>query len=128
MGVFYEVRVHLAENADDFVGKKGTTVSMGIRKVEMILSIFDNYNILTGPVRLAGHEAEEPNLDRREGIHVWLREARGGGQSGQRGFLPRRRFAHPYFYQQQQQEMCQKYQGESCLYIDHKNMKQTFSK
>ena len=33
MGVFYEVRVHLAENADDFVGKKGTTVSMGIRKV-----------------------------------------------------------------------------------------------
>ena len=36
MGVFYEVRVHLAENADDFVGKKGTTVSMGIRKVEML--------------------------------------------------------------------------------------------
>merc|ERR1711953_834225 len=34
MGVFYEVRVHLAENADDFVGKKGTTVSMGIRKAQ----------------------------------------------------------------------------------------------
>ena len=33
MGVFYDVRVHLAENADDYVGKKGTTVGMGIRKV-----------------------------------------------------------------------------------------------
>lgn len=33
--MFYEVRVHLAENADDFVGKKGTTVSMGIRKVNV---------------------------------------------------------------------------------------------
>ena len=33
MGVFYDVRVHLAENADDFIGKKGTTVGMGIRKV-----------------------------------------------------------------------------------------------
>ena len=33
MGVFYDVRVHLAENSDDYVGKKGTTVSMGIRKV-----------------------------------------------------------------------------------------------
>ena len=41
MGVFYEVRVHLAENADDFVGKKGTTVSMGIRKVNnMAMIIF----------------------------------------------------------------------------------------
>ena len=34
MGVFYDVRVHLAENSDDFVGKKGTTVSMGIRKAQ----------------------------------------------------------------------------------------------
>merc|ERR1711990_844485 len=34
MGVFYDVRVHLAESADDFVGKKGTTVSMGIRKAQ----------------------------------------------------------------------------------------------
>ena len=41
MGVFYEVRVHLAENADDFVGKKGTTVSMGIRKVGCeVLSVY----------------------------------------------------------------------------------------
>ena len=34
MGVFYDVRVHLAENSDDYVGKKGTTVSMGIRKAQ----------------------------------------------------------------------------------------------
>ena len=34
MGVFYEVRVHLAENGDDFVGKKGSTVSMGIKKAQ----------------------------------------------------------------------------------------------
>ena len=43
MGVFYDVRVHLAENADDYVGKKGTTVGMGIRKVgkkETINEIF----------------------------------------------------------------------------------------
>ena len=33
MGVFYDVRVHLAEDADDYQGKKGSTVSMGIRKV-----------------------------------------------------------------------------------------------
>ena len=33
MGVFYDIRVHLAENADDYNGKKGSTVSMGIRKV-----------------------------------------------------------------------------------------------
>ena len=39
--MFYEVRVHLAENADDFVGKKGTTVSMGIRKVGCeVLSVY----------------------------------------------------------------------------------------
>jgi len=34
MGVFYDIRVHLAENADDFQGKKGSTVSMGIRKAQ----------------------------------------------------------------------------------------------
>jgi arrestin-2 len=34
MGVFYDIRVHLAENADDFLGKKGSTVSMGIRKAQ----------------------------------------------------------------------------------------------
>ena len=34
MGVFYDVRVHLAENPDDYVGKKGTTVSMGIKKAQ----------------------------------------------------------------------------------------------
>jgi len=34
MGVFYDVRVHLAETADDFVGKKGSTVAMGIRKAQ----------------------------------------------------------------------------------------------
>ena len=34
MGVFYDVRVHLGENSDDFVGKKGTTVNMGIRKAQ----------------------------------------------------------------------------------------------
>ena len=33
MGVFYDVRVHLAETENDFVGTKGTTVCMGIRKV-----------------------------------------------------------------------------------------------
>ena len=114
--MFYEVRVHLAENADDFVGKKGTTVSMGIRKVNVgwNISIFAKKYSL-GPVRLAGHEAEESHLHRREGIHVWLRETGGGGESRQRGLLPRRGFTHPYFYQQQQQEMCQKYSGEQCF-------------
>jgi len=34
MGVFYDIRVHLAENADDYNGKKGSTVSMGIRKAQ----------------------------------------------------------------------------------------------
>jgi len=34
MGVFYDIRVHLAESADDFNGKKESTVSMGIRKVQ----------------------------------------------------------------------------------------------
>ena len=48
MGVFYEVRVHLAENADDFVGKKGTTVSMGIRKVTRGL-LFVNLSLQPSP-------------------------------------------------------------------------------
>jgi len=34
MGVFYDIRVHLAEDADDYQGKKGSTVSMGIRKAQ----------------------------------------------------------------------------------------------
>lgn len=34
MGVFYDVRVHLGESQDDYVGKKGSTVTMGIRKVQ----------------------------------------------------------------------------------------------
>jgi len=34
MGVFYDVRVHLAENNDDVVGKKGSTVTMAIRKAQ----------------------------------------------------------------------------------------------
>ena len=38
MGVFYDIRVHLAENADDYQGKKGSTVSMGIRKVCLRIS------------------------------------------------------------------------------------------
>jgi hypothetical protein len=33
MGVFYDVRAHIAECQDDYTGKKGSTVSMGIRKV-----------------------------------------------------------------------------------------------
>ena len=32
--MFYDVRVHLGESADDHVGKKNTTVGMGIRKVQ----------------------------------------------------------------------------------------------
>jgi len=32
--VFYDVRVHLAENNDDVVGKKGSTVTMAIRKAQ----------------------------------------------------------------------------------------------
>ena len=40
MGVFYDVRVHLAESADDYQGKKSSTVAMGIRKVNF-LAIFD---------------------------------------------------------------------------------------
>lgn len=34
MGVFYDVRVHLADGSEDYVGKKGTTVAMGIRKAQ----------------------------------------------------------------------------------------------
>ena len=34
MGVFYDVRVHLAESSDDYQGKKSSTVAMGIRKVK----------------------------------------------------------------------------------------------
>ncbi len=35
MGVFYDVRAHIAESQDDYTGKKGSTVGMGIRKVRM---------------------------------------------------------------------------------------------
>ncbi len=35
MGVFYDVRAHIAECQDDFTGKKGSTVTMGIRKVSV---------------------------------------------------------------------------------------------
>ena len=34
MGVFYDVRVHLADGSEDYTGKKGTTVAMGIRKAQ----------------------------------------------------------------------------------------------
>ena len=33
MGVFYDVRAHIADAQDDYVGKKGSTVCLGIRKV-----------------------------------------------------------------------------------------------
>ena len=32
--MFYDVRVHIAENPDDYVGKKGSTVTMGIKKAQ----------------------------------------------------------------------------------------------
>lgn len=32
MGVFYDVRAHIADAQDDYVGKKGSTVCLGIRK------------------------------------------------------------------------------------------------
>jgi hypothetical protein len=35
MGVFYDVRAHITECQDDFTGKKGSTVTMGIRKVSV---------------------------------------------------------------------------------------------
>ena len=38
MGVFYDVRVHLAESGDDYQGKKSSTVAMGIRKVNLSLT------------------------------------------------------------------------------------------
>ncbi|XP_023336007.1 arrestin homolog isoform X2 [Eurytemora carolleeae] len=34
MGVFYEVRVHVAEYQDDYKGRKGSSTSMGIRKTQ----------------------------------------------------------------------------------------------
>ena len=37
MGVFYDVRVHLAESGDDYQGKKSSTVAMGIRKVIIVI-------------------------------------------------------------------------------------------
>ena len=33
--MFYDVRVHLAEGSEDHVGKKGSIVSMSIRKVKL---------------------------------------------------------------------------------------------
>jgi len=32
MGVFYDVRAHIADSQEDYIGKKGSTISMGIRK------------------------------------------------------------------------------------------------
>ena len=40
MGVFYDVRVHLAESGDDYQGKKSSTVAMGIRKVIIVILCF----------------------------------------------------------------------------------------
>ena len=39
VGVFYDIKVHLAEHAEDYTGMKGSTVSMGIRKVEILNQI-----------------------------------------------------------------------------------------
>ena len=36
MGVFYDVRAHIADAQDDYVGKKGSTVCLGIRKVKSL--------------------------------------------------------------------------------------------
>jgi hypothetical protein len=41
MGVFYDVRAHIAESQDDYTGKKGSTVSMGIRKVSCLTESAD---------------------------------------------------------------------------------------
>ena len=46
MGVFYDVRVHLAETADDYQGKKSSTVAMGIRKVLVDLIIITSRQLL----------------------------------------------------------------------------------
>ena len=40
MGVFYDVRAHIADAQDDYVGKKGSTVCLGIRKVIYIFLYF----------------------------------------------------------------------------------------
>ena len=32
--MFYEIRVHVAENPDDYIGKKGFSVTMGIKKAQ----------------------------------------------------------------------------------------------
>jgi len=41
VGVFYDIKVHLAEHAEDYTGMKGSTVSMGIRKVS-----YEPYNMM----------------------------------------------------------------------------------
>ncbi len=43
MGVFYDVRAHIADAQDDYVGKKGSTVCLGIRKVKIKIHL--KYNI-----------------------------------------------------------------------------------
>ena len=43
MGVFYDVRAHIADAQDDYVGKKGSTVCLGIRKVKIMIDL--KYNI-----------------------------------------------------------------------------------
>ena len=59
MGVFYDVRVHLAESGDDYQGKKSSTVAMGIRKVIIDISTL-------------ARKAKELTLARKEGSHFHL--------------------------------------------------------
>ena len=59
MGVFYDIRVHLAENADDYTGKKGSTVCMGIRKVCRNLLKIVLLNAFTFQVQFAPSDVKQ---------------------------------------------------------------------
>ena len=127
MGVFYDVRVHLADGSEDYVGKKGTTVAMGIRKAQY--ASFDMKQ--RSPTATTGrrqhssvthHPAPYTNIRysifhmptadlvvTREGIHVRVWEGLPGGEPGEGGLLPRRGHPPHHLHQQPEQEGCQKY-------------------
>ena len=75
MGLFYDVRVHLAENDDDYVGKKRTTVSMGVRKAQYAsLEIKDRSPVTTSKAEKgfmfgSGKIKLEINIDRDVWYH-----------------------------------------------------------
>ena len=44
MGVSYDVKLHVAENAEDFKGSKKASVAMSIRKVQITFNLIFSLN------------------------------------------------------------------------------------